>query len=62
MTRILASSSSVAQKEESSQISWADQPSFMSAEQAGSLRGHERDASEDVSGDDGQDALLMLVS
>lgn len=62
VTRILVSSSSVARKDERSGSSWADRPSLMSAEQAGSLRGHELHASEDLSSDDGQDALLMLVS
>lgn len=62
VTRILASSSSVAQKEERSQSSWTDQPSLMSAEHGGSHQVHGRSVSENASRDDGQDALLMLVS
>lgn len=62
-TRILLSSSGATyNKEERSHSSWADRPSLMSAEQSGTPRARKRGVPEHVHADDGQDALLMLVS
>lgn len=60
-TRILLSSSGATYKEARSS-SWADQPSVMSAEQPATPRARKRDGPEYERADDGQDALLMLVS
>ncbi|KAJ5215472.1 uncharacterized protein N7498_001879 [Penicillium cinerascens] len=58
MTRILVSSSGAGHKEERG--NWADQPSLISEEQLGIPRAHKRGMLEDITVDQGHDALLML--
>lgn len=60
ISRILVSSSGAVHKEERG--NWADQPSLISEERLGTPRAHKRGMPEDVPVDQGQDALLMLVS